>query len=248
MKMTLLEVVQKILSSLNSDEVNSINDTTEALQVADIVETVYYEILSDRDWPHLRSTFKLDSSGDTAMPTHMRMPDTVQKLTLIKYDIRQDVADPVEYRDLIRLDPEDFLDFIMSRDASDTTVQTVTDFGGVDLLIRNDTSPTYWTSFDDEWLVFDSFDSNVDTTLQSSKTQCVGYIEPSWTRDDSFQIDLPGKNMQYLLAEAKSVAWTDINEQPNQKAEQQSRRQRIWSARTKWRENGGIKLPDYGRR
>ena len=41
--MTLIEMVQDILSDLESDEVNSINDSTEALQVAQIVNSSIIE-------------------------------------------------------------------------------------------------------------------------------------------------------------------------------------------------------------
>ena len=44
MKLTLLEMVQDILSSMDSDEVNSITDSTEALQVARIIRDSYIEI------------------------------------------------------------------------------------------------------------------------------------------------------------------------------------------------------------
>ena len=40
-KMTVLEMVQDILNDMDSDEVNSINDTIEAQQVANTVRTVY---------------------------------------------------------------------------------------------------------------------------------------------------------------------------------------------------------------
>jgi hypothetical protein len=37
-KMTLLEMTQNILSAMNSDEVNSITDTVESLQVAEEIQ------------------------------------------------------------------------------------------------------------------------------------------------------------------------------------------------------------------
>jgi hypothetical protein len=52
MKMTLLEIVQSTLSSMDSDAVNNINDTIESTQVAEVAKEVYYE-LDDRDWETL---------------------------------------------------------------------------------------------------------------------------------------------------------------------------------------------------
>jgi hypothetical protein len=41
-KMTLLEIVQDVLNDMDSDEVNSISDTVEATQIANICRSVYY--------------------------------------------------------------------------------------------------------------------------------------------------------------------------------------------------------------
>ncbi len=45
MKYTLLEIVQEILSDMDSDEVNSIDDTTESEQVATIVKSTYLSMM-----------------------------------------------------------------------------------------------------------------------------------------------------------------------------------------------------------
>ena len=50
MKYTLLEIVQEILSDMDSDEVNSIDDTVESQQVASIVRSAYMAIMSNRNW------------------------------------------------------------------------------------------------------------------------------------------------------------------------------------------------------
>jgi len=44
---------------MDSDEVNSINDSVEALQVAQIIKTTYFNIIDGRDWPWLKELFKL---------------------------------------------------------------------------------------------------------------------------------------------------------------------------------------------
>ena len=255
MKMTLLEVVQSILSSMNSDAVDSINDTVEAQQVAEVVKQTYYEIISDREWPHLKATFQFPADADASYPTHLRMPDDFTRVDVIKYDCRELVGDPIKMKEIILMEPEEFLTYVMARDSTLAEVDTVyadpdalVASTSIKLLIYNDRHPTYYTSFDDEYVIFDSYYSTLDSTIQKVKTACVGYKEPSWSGLDEQQIDLPGKSFQYLLTEAKSVAWTEIKETTNAKAEQQSRRQRAWTAVNKWRQNGGIKFPiNWGR-
>ena len=249
MKMSLIDMTQDILNDMNSDEVNSINDTPESLQVANIIRTTYFEIISDRDWPHLRTLMAVDSLSDASKPNYLKLPEDCQKISKIKYNLKNPNTDPDNYQDVDYLHPDDFLDYVAARRSDSDCVDTITDFSGVPLLIVNDTGPRFWTSFDDEYIVFDQYDSEVDTTVQSSKTQVIGYREPTFLLEDSSTPDLPAKNFAYLLSEAKSVCFNTIAQEPNAKEEQRSRRQRTWSSIEKFRTNGGIRFPEnYGRK
>jgi hypothetical protein len=110
-----------------------------------------------------------------------------------------------EYVDVRYKEPAEFMAHINRRDSSLASVTTITDPTLVKLLIINDTAPTYYTSFNNDVLVFDSYDSGVDSTIQSAKIQCYGYREPVFTILDNFIPDLPSKAFPYLLSEAKSV-------------------------------------------
>lgn len=247
-KYTLLELTQSILSDMNSDEVNSITDTIESLQVAQIVKDTYYEIITEGDWPHLKTLMQLSASGDNAKPTHMGIPENVQRIETIRYNRKSSTDTNDEYEEVEYLDPEDFLSHVMKRLSSESTVETITDYSGVVILVLNDTPPTYWTSFDNENIVFDSYDSGVDTTLQASKSQCIAYREPTFTTSDSFVPDLPSIAFPYLLSEAKSAAFLALKNTANQKEEQRATRQRRRISQERWRVGGGITFPDYGRK
>ena len=52
-KMNLLAMTQDILSDMDSDDVNSINDSVEALQVAQIIKTTYYNIIDGKNYAFL---------------------------------------------------------------------------------------------------------------------------------------------------------------------------------------------------
>jgi len=56
------------------------------------------------------------------------------------------------------------------------------------------------------------------------------------------------KVFPYLVSEAKSTAFNSIKQAANNKEEQKSRRQRTHLSREKWRTNGGMRFPDYGRK
>jgi hypothetical protein len=246
--MTLLELVQDILSEMKSDNVNSISDTEEASIVAGVIRNTYFEIVNNRLYPTQGSLFRLTASTDNTKPTHMRIEDDVADVDWVKYDVRRAVSDPIKYRDIPYKCPADFLDHVMQRDASKGNVQTVFDYAGTPILVLTDAAPSFWTSFDDRHLVFDSFDSTVDSTLQNSKTQVFGTKEPSFQLADNFTPELPSKAFPYLLAEAKSTCMLNIKEVFSQKTEQSATRQRSWLSRNKRRMAGGIKFPDYGRK
>jgi len=247
-KLSLLEIVQDILNDLDSDEVNSINDTVEALQIAAIVKTTYLEIISNRNWPHLKELVQLTASGTTARPTHMTIPTGVQEVLWINYNKQKSTGTKAQYTTISYRDPEDFILRVNARDSSASNVLEVTDPSGIRLNIITDTAPSFYTSFNDEVLVFDSYDSDVDSTLQTSKTQMYVYKEPTLSIADATIPDLPAKNFPYLLAEAKSVAFNVLRQAPNAKEEQRSRRQRTWSAREKWRTGKSLNTPDFGRK
>lgn len=246
--MTLLEMVQDILSEMDSDNVNSINDTIESLQVASIIKTTFYELIARRDWPHLNQLFRLDSVSDTNRPNYLKIPSGVQEVEFIQYNTRDSSDTRDKYRVIQYLYPDNFLHKQNQLNDSLSNVSQVTDTTGVVFSIYTDKEPTYWTSFDDEYIVFDSYDSGVDTTMQGSKTQCRGIKEPPWSPIDTFVPDLPPSAFSLLLEESKSVAFLTLKQVPNEKAEQRSKRQQRRLTRKAWRAKGGIRWPDYGRK
>lgn len=248
-KRTLLDIVQDILSDMNSDGVNSIGDTIEAQQVANIVRSTFYNCWNDRIWPHTGSLLKFDSSADSSKPTHMTLAESLIRVEWVKYDVRKLPEDRIEYREIRWLEPREFIEYLMNRNPDNDNVQTVFDYNGTPLFIVDDQGPSYFTSFDDEHLVFDSYNKHADSILQQSKVQAFGYTEPSWSMTDDFVPDVPSKSFQYFVAECKSTAFLKIKEVFSQKDEQTSVRQKNWLSFEKHRAHKGhITYPDYGRR
>lgn len=245
---TLLEATQDVVSSIAGDNINSINDTSVSIAVARIIQGVFYEIISDRDWPTHRTLIQLEGPSSSTTPTHLKLPSKANYIEWVKYNIRKISDTKDDWQKINYLTPEDFVDLCMVRDSSDSNTLSVTDPGGTPLFILTNQMPTYWTTFDDEYIVMDSYHKDTETTLQKSKTMCYGALEPDLSLSDTATIDLPPKAMTYLIEESKSVAWMDIKQQANPKHEQASRRQRIWLARNKSRTSYGINRPDYGRK
>lgn len=248
MRYTLLEVVQDVLNDLDADFVNSINETVESQQVAQIAKSCFNEMISNRNWPHLNQLGQLEASGTLSKPTHMQIPSEVKELKWIKYDKRKAGVTKLDYKDIGYLYPDEFLMMTNNRNSDASNVQTVTDFSGTPVIIYKDRAPQYWTSFDDEWVVFDAYDNTVDDTLKKAKTQVFFVKEPVWVGTDDAIPDLPSEAFAAYVEEVKSAAFLALKQMPNQKAEIKAARQNRWLSRKAWKAKGGVRYEDFGRK
>lgn len=247
MKKSLLGLTQDILNDLDADEVNSIDDTVESQQVANIVRQTYESMIANRNWPHLRKLITLDSSLNLARPTYFRIPENMKEMEIFRYD-KHKLDGINRYEDIKFLYPDQFLQYVSGRNSTNEHTLTVLDPSGIKLFILNNVAPTYWTSFDDDYIICDSYDAVVDDTLQSSKTQVVAYLEPEWVHEDDAVPNLPSEAFTALLEDAKSTAFLVIKQSVNQKAESKAVSQQRWLSRKAWRTEGGVRYQNYGRR
>lgn len=242
----LLDLVQTILEALGESQVDSIEETGPSLQVANIIRDVYYEGLANRNWAHKNYVTSLQPLG-VATPTHLVIATDIKEIEKVNYNKAKVSDTRVKYAEVDYKDPVAFLDYCNDRNSSNANIDTIEDVNGTILLIRNDTAPTFWTSFDDTYAVFDSYDNEVDSTIQASKQQVHAVKTSTFTLEDSFIPDIPEEAVPWLLAESKSVAFMDIAQEGNQKAEQQSRRQGQWLSRKNRRAGKGYSLAQFGR-
>lgn len=230
MKYTLLEMVQLILSSLDSEEVNSIDDTVEANQVALIIKSVYFDMLSDISLPEIDVLVQLDASGDNAKPTLMTVPADVIKINSIMYDIKESGDTYPNYRNCSYLDFDEFLTIQQSyrEDAEAVGSMTVVSNGeNYTILYKSDRAPTYYTTIEDRQVLFDSYDDTIDTTLQKTKTLCKGQVVPTFTLVDAFTPTLDPTQFSYLVNRAKVRAFNELKQTQNAEAGGEARRQKI---------------------
>jgi hypothetical protein len=246
MKMSLLDIVQNILNDLDSDEVNDIDDTVESQQVANIVKNCYNNLISRRNWPHLEKLIKLDSAIDLNKPTTLKVPELMQEMRWFKYDKRKLDTDNQLMEYVHYKYPDEFLQLTHGRYNS-PDAQLVKDWSGTSFYIFNNRAPMYWTSFDDRYIVCDSYNKDIESTLQSSKTQCLAYVQPVWEHKSDAIPDLPAEAFANLVEEAKSTAFVTIKQSVNQKAEAEAQKQGRWLSRKAWQTRGGVRYPNYGR-
>lgn len=239
MKKTLLEIVQKILSDMNSDEVDSIVDTAEAEQVATVVEYTFYNLFTNKLVPEHQTLLKLTPASDSEVPTQFNLQDTTKQICNVWYVN----ASTGVFKELYWKDPLDFLKSSDGLSSNYTTVQV----GGTDVRIRTDRDPSYYTTFDDEILVMDSYDSTIEDTLQQSKVRAMGYVHPTFSKTDSFVPDLDANLFPLLISEATSTAFSVIRGAPDIKTEQHATYNRRYVQNDTHRTPTRPQRPRYGR-
>lgn len=247
MKLSLVEVVQNILSRLDSDEVNSINDNTESRQVAEIVRSKYYDILSRANLPEHNQLFQLTASGDADSPVLMSKPSDVVRIDWIKYDKRE-TEDEDSYQYVIPLSRTQYMDHIHSFDVTETNTDYLT-LNSIRYYYKDDAHPSYYHVVDDQYVIFDSFDSDLENTLQTSKSLAFGLVLPTFLLEDDYIPELDDQQFSLLMNEATSVAFVELKQITNEKAEQEARRQ--WTTLQKNKDLHKLpaldSLPNFGR-
>lgn len=158
MKMNLLELVQRILESMDSDEVTTYSETVESTAVANIVKESYFHIVRHLDLPVNHTFFQLTASGDSTKPCLMTMPSDAFDLDYIQYSSldasNNTVYDYVEYLTL-----EEFIKRTFSLRESDTDVSTMTvalDGTNFTFKFKTNEKPTFFTVVDDNNIIFNA--------------------------------------------------------------------------------------------
>lgn len=245
---TLLEITQLILSDMSGDQVDSITDTEEAEQVARIVISTFDAIVSRTEWPKHKKLLTLVPYTDSSKPNYMKLPSNVKALVSVFYDKHLFGDTRKLYQEVKYKNPEDFLRYLNNRNTDNANVEVVTDESGIELFIFNDKPPTYFTSFDDVTLIFDSYDTDVETTLQASKFQVTAYILPTLDFSNTAVPDLPLDAESLLVEESVSRCQFKLAEVQDLKSEQEANRQKRAISRKAWRTNSDRRYPDYGRK
>jgi hypothetical protein len=149
------------------------------------------------------------SLSDSDFPTTLQIPDTVDEIH--KNTFRYEVSDSgaVNYKKMVYKSPLEFTTMMLSRTSTDSNIDTLTVKGtSTPLLVFNDKAPTYWTSYDETYLVLDSYKATVESTLQGAKSIAYCTVMPEFDdTDDDFVPVCPAKMFPTLLAESKKACF-----------------------------------------
>jgi len=250
-KETLLEIVQDILSDADGDEVTDISATIESDQCARVVRTCFNNIVDGTDLSHPRTLKQLDATSSST-PAMMTRPEGFHEIEWIKYDSKTDASDPQDYKEIDYKDPKDFIEMTSMRNLDDAEVEAMTLDSGHAVLIRNDIAPRYWTILENyDNIVFDAYDSNLETNLQASKSLSYGAQKPTLSLTSSSTPDLPKNLFNRLKNDARAMYFDLYKDGVTSEIDRLRRRSEVRSQRhrhvTKLAERAQTR-PDYGRK
>ena len=197
MKLTLLQVINYYMDHSDGFRISTIDDGLEAQQVASIAEKVFYDLDNDVFGNRqLESLVQLESLADSEKPNYLKLPTNASDIRhdVVMYNTSQSNSE-VLMNEMVYITPLEFLEKVGNR-------------------IATNKAPEYYTSFDDEFLVFDSYDKIADDTLQASKSGVITQIDRSFTQSDSYIIDFPEWFHPTYLNSVMAEASAALREEP----------------------------------
>ena len=216
---------------MGSDEVNSYADTVESYAVALLIKQCFYDAAVELGLPEHESLFELEASGDSAKPTLMTIPTVATRLDKVLYDNKNTGDNFTKFEECKYMKFDDFMNMqkaLQNEPTSNVGEMSYSNNSQTFKVMYSKLAfPRYYTTTDDNSIIFDSYLASLDTTLMKSKTMCYGAVYPSFTLSDGAYPDLDPTQFPYLLAKAKTRAFIEIKQQPNQESASEARKQKI---------------------
>lgn len=246
MKLTLLQMVQNILSDMNSFNVNNIHEHQESRQVVDIIETTFYNISAYRYWPAHYKMIKLDSGahGSEILAPTLVIPSKMVDLQTLHYNKKK----------LTYKEPNSFIEYMLSINADASNVETYT-LDNIEMVCHNNRDPSFYTIMHINdggelvtYIICDAYNKEVEDSLIPSKSIAMGTMSPEFKKENTFVPDMPEEGFPYLLAEAKAKAFLVLKGVDNPAAINDARRLRSRLAVEKGVMQSKDNYPNYGRK
>lgn len=235
MRYTLLELTKRILESMESDEISDINETPEAVAVANIIKECYFDIAGQFNPAELVGLYKLDASTDSNLPCIMTVPSHASRIEWLQYNIDEPALP--NWQPLRYMANDEYFYMQSGLDLDDPNLHQMTvDINATEFVFhyRDDAYPTYYTVFDDYTVVFDSYLASEESTLTQVRSLAYGPLVADFEFENEWTPDLDPRQFQLLLQEAKATAFVELKQTSNPRAEAKARRNAILTQKNKY--------------
>jgi len=261
---TILQHVNSILSEMDSRQVVSIGDTDESSEVRDILESVFYEMQAVRPYRKARRYLGLNTYGGSqeigskiiydlnkAAGTYNGQIVELDVVTVPVYKQELPLTE-VSRKDLRYMFPEDFIAHTNQRNPTSSTTEIITPDVDIvtSLLIYNNKQPEYYTSFDDRYIVFDSYDADIlPDGINQDSVQLRAEVEIDFPTDETDELtQLPRDVIQLLVLKAKQRSFIAMKNMDNSAIAREIRRLERHQSRSQKVIGDEFPMANYGRR
>ena len=249
-KRNILQLVQQLGEAIGSDEIDTLDETIEASEIATILEQTVTEVISRKRWEFIKDRVRqlqLRSAGSTQLNT-LAIPIDVTRVNCLKYRDTNN-TNVTTFITLEYMQPCEFLEFVQSRNSADSNITAIANDDGVLINVLTDNAPTKWTSFDEENITFDAYDASVgtgnlivDSVIIADRVSVIDYTDPDAT------LKVPERMETLIYNEALSTCAIRLRQTVDPKAERVARRQHISLRETEHITNKDTQERTYGRR
>ncbi len=223
-KRTILQLVQDLGAGINSDEIDSLDETIEATDIATILKQTLKEVLDRKTWEFMKDKVRqLDvrADGSTELNT-LLIPDDVTLIKCLRYKDDNGKFYEVQY-----VQACDFIAKVQSRTVGDD-VLAIVNSDGVELNTLTNIVPQYWTSFDEVSITFDAYNANTGTGNLIEDSVIIADVMPVTDfTDPEAVLNIPERMETLVFNEALVTCNYRIRQIRDPRADRIARRQGI---------------------
>lgn len=249
-KKSILQLVQELGEGIGSDEIDSLDETIEATEIATILEQTVTEVISRKRWEFIKDRVRqLDAiDGASTQLNTLNIPSDVTRVNCLRYKDTNN-TDVTTFIDVMYMQPCEFIEFVQSRNSADDNITAIANSDGVLINVLTDNAPTRWTSFDEEVITFDAYDSTVSTGNLAADSVIIADIVPviDYT-DPTATLKVPERMETLIFNEALSTCNYRLRQTRDPRADRIARRQHISLRENEHITNKDIMEKTYGRR
>lgn len=245
-KRTILELVQQLGEGIDSDEIDSLQETEEVARIENVLKQTTQEILDRKTWEFMKGKVRqLDvrTVGSTELNT-LTIPADVTRIDCLKYK-----DDTGKFRELVYMEACEFVQLLQSRDATEANITAIINADGVALNVDTTKAPQNWTSFDEVTITFDAYDSTAGTGNLIADSVIIADVMPVTDfTDPAAVLNIPERMETLVFNEALVTCNYRLRQTADPRADRVARRQGISLRENEHKtKQDGKKVKRYGR-